>query len=81
MKLTQNWNRRFPMMPFYLFVNQYELVVCTDKLRTSLVVCGAAIFLKISASTELDPGGRDSLENAVGWCGWDIEKIRIAHNP
>jgi len=59
---------------FCMLVTQYQLTkACTDKqihLRTSLVVCGAAIFLKISASTELDPGGRDSLANTVGWCGW-----------
>ena len=32
----------------------------THTLHTSLGVCGAAI-------TELDPGGRDSLANTVGW--------------
>jgi len=68
---------------FCMLVTQYELTkACTVKqihLRTSLVVCGAAIFLKISARTELDPGGRDSLANTVGWCGWEIKKYMYQH--
>ena len=40
---------------------------------TSVVVCGAEIFLNISVSTALDPGGRESLANTVGWCGWEVE--------
>ena len=40
---------------------------------TSFVVCGAEIFLNISVSTALDPGGRELLANTVGWCGWEME--------
>jgi len=42
----------------------------THTLHTSLGVCGAAI-------TELDPGGRDSLANTVGWCGWGSRNISM----